>query len=280
MVDPAPQMQATPATISTAVQVPWYSLDPRVLTRGKFMRAVFIGLVLVSLSVAPLWRLGWYYPVYSAKNFLPTRDIHGQLTAAWHWVDGKEIRIYAAPNVHHKAVEQITTGVKAMVDEVGLDMQVKVLPMPVEIRKAYEASVTRKTVYGAQRDCLSFAKLESQLITLRGGNPHADILIVNAPFTGTPWAHGMATFTSGMAVMQEDNASEHLGKHETCHLLGYTSHDSFPLWVAGYAGEGMPTRDTLMMLNSNSMVLSPRASDALRSFWRGLEVRSGKQFLR
>jgi hypothetical protein len=153
--------------------------------------------------------------------------------------------------------------------------------MPPAILSAYQQSLLSQQVYGRSRKCVNFAKLESQLIELRRGDPHADMLVVNTPLAGIAWAHGMATFTSGVGVFEEDNVSFHLGKHETGYLLGYLYHDSYPLYVLGYPWEGTPWgRDNLMMLYGVNCELSPRWRDALRYFWRGLERRSGKKYLR
>lgn len=268
------------ATTAPAPRLPWYTLNPRALGRMQLLRAVLIGLCVVSITIAPVWRLAWYYPLLSAKNFSSVRDSHGVRRAAWRWIFGKEIRIYATPDVSDRVLARITDGVQEMVDESQLDMRVVVMPMPANVAQAYEASLVTRTLWGEPRQCLSFDGLASRLIELRDGDPHADILLVNTPFTEAAWAQGMAMFSNGVAVMQADSATEHLGKHETCHLLGYMSHDSFPLYVIGYAGEGSPNRDTLMMLHSQSMNLSPRAADALHHFWRGVEQRSGKRFLK
>lgn len=55
-----------------------------------------------------------------------------------------------------------------------------------------------------------------------------------------------------------------------------------PLFVIGYPWEGDPwTRDTLMLLLSESDALSPpRAHDAIHYFWRGLEKRTKQRFLK
>jgi len=122
--------------------------------------------------------------------------------------------------------------------------------------------------------------LSSRLIGLREDDPHADVLIVDVPIAESDWAFGMASFTSGVALIGPAGQNAHVAKHETGHLVGYMKHDSWPLFVFGYGGEGWPwERDTLMMLLSNNSQLSPRARDAIRAFWRRLEERTGNKHL-
>ncbi|MHB9107364.1 MAG: hypothetical protein ACYDCO_09955 [Armatimonadota bacterium] len=259
-------------------RVSFFTLNPRKIGRSRLVRALAVGLCIVSFSIVPLWRLLWYFPAYGFADFLPTRDVNGRFRAAWHWIDGKEIRIYPAPGVSMKDARTIEAGVQEMMDEVPLDFTVKALPMPPEVLKAYEESlVTKKD----GQEMISYNRLRARLVTLREGDPHADMLVVKQPITECSWAHGMASFTSGVGVLVEGFVDERLGKHESCHLIGYHYHDSLPLFIAGYPWEGPPwNSDTLMVLYGGNNELSPRARDALRYFWRGMERRSGKQFLK
>jgi len=269
---------ASPEEATTQTKEPWYSMNPRVALRSKWVLAV---LLLALFSIVPLWRLGWYFPIYAARNFLPVRDAHGHWQKAWRWVTGKEIRVYVAPGVRPKQAEIIADGARALMHDADLDFTVNVLPLPANVREAYEASLVDKTVNGTRQRCIDFGKLESHLIELHAGDPHADMLVVKEPLADCWWAHGMATFTSGVGVLEDNNVDFHLGKHESCHLVGYLYHDSLPAFVIGYPWEGFPwNRDTLMMLYSPSTTLSPRAHDALRYFWRGMEHRMKRKFLK
>ncbi|MHB9130655.1 MAG: hypothetical protein ACYDBB_06145 [Armatimonadota bacterium] len=273
----------TDVTEAPAKKVPWYTLNPAAVGRSRLIRALAVGLVIVSFSLVPLWRLCWYFPLYGFTNFVPKRDAGGHFRAAWQWIDSQEIRIYQAPDVPAGKAEEIARGVQAMVDEIHLNFTVKVLPIPPKVLAAYQ-DCTEATGSGLNKHkVLDFGKFESALISLRQGDPHADMLVVTTPLKGALywWAHGIATFTSGVAVLESDHVNFHLGKHETGHLLGYQFHDSLPLFVVGYPWEGWPwSRDTLMMLYSPSNDLSPRNRDALHYFWRGMERRSGKKFLK
>lgn len=267
-----------PVRQTKSERISFFALDPRKIGRSRLVRALAIGLCIVSFSIVPLWRLFWYFPLYGATDFLPTRDVHGRFRAAWHWIDGKAIRIYPAPGVDMKDARIIEVGVREMMDEVPLDFTVTAMPMPPEVLKAYQESlITRKN----GEKMISYNRLRARLVTLREGDPHADMIISPHPMTECSWAHGMASFTSGVGVIVEGFVNEHLGKHESCHLIGYHYHDSLPLIIIGYPWEGLPwKRDTLMVLHDGNNELSPRARDALRYFWRGLERRSGKRFLK
>jgi hypothetical protein len=259
---------------------PWYSLNPRVLSHSRLLRGVLIGLVLASVSITSLWRLLWYYPVYSNRNFAGVTDAQGKRVEAWRWVEGKEIRIYALPGIKPALAKEAAAGVREMLHDTRLNLQVVICPASKEVLSAYQASLEKKDVNGQQTQCVSFDKLAAHLVELRGEQPHADVLIVDKPIAEYWWAHGMSVFSKGLVVLEVDSLDARLAKHESAHLLGYMMHDSFPLFVLGYPWEGWPTnRNTLMMLYSSSNDLSPRARDAIHSFWSGLEKRTGKKYL-
>lgn len=272
-----------PMTSTTATHpLPWYSLHPRALRQSRMLRAVLIALLLFSFSVAPLWRAAWYVPIYAYRDFLPTRDDVGHFEAAWHWIDGHEIRIYAMPGIRQRDIEETARGVQAMVDDIGLNFRVRAMPLPPAIAAAYQQSLETRRINGQPSTCVRFSRLASHLISRRGGDPHADVLLVNEPLAEATFAFGMGDFTPGLSVIRGDCTSYHVAKHETGHLLGYLYHDNYPLFVFGYAGElAIPTaKQTLMMMTGDDNTLSPRARDALHSFWRGMEARSHRRYFR
>jgi hypothetical protein len=273
-----------PAVADAPVTYPWYSLNPKSVKTGRLLRIVLVVLGLCLVSVVPLWRLGWYVPVYGFRAFIPVRDAGGWPRAAWRWIDGKEIRVYGAPGANATAVREVARGVRALLDEVGLDFTVKELPMPAAVEAAFTASLEPHDVNGATVQRVRFSRLAGQLITLRQGDPHADVIVTHGTeIAEHHWAHGMGDFSSGLSVMRDFTANVRLGKHETGHLMGYLFHDDLPFFVFGYDGElCVPAfRQTLMMINyNNSDTLSPRAKDALTYFWKGLEARSGRKFFR
>ncbi len=260
--------------------VHWYSMDVRHVRWRGLMWALLIALLVASVNISPLWRLCWRYPIYSAWNYATTADTHGRKVAAWRWVEGREIRIYQLPDIRRKCTAQIEAGVLSLLHDAGLQIKVKVLPMPASVYAAYKSSIVEQAVNGIRQPCVSFEKLSSHLVELRNGDPHADMLIVNLPIAETTWAFGMSEFSCGTCVLEDSCVNFHLGKHEACHLVGYMKHDDFPLFVLGYPWEGNPyTRDTLMMLYGTDTKLSPRAHDALQAFWQAMEQRLGEKFL-
>lgn len=276
-------MATTESTNPEALATPkprWYSLNPRHLSRSRFMRVVLLAIVLYAFSIVPLWCLLWYFPVYGLYDFLPVTDMHNHHVAAWHWIEGHSLRVYYLPGIKPAKAEIIAAGARELLHDTGLQFTVTTMPAPPAIQAAYAASCEEKTVNGSKQRCVNFGKLEKHLVSLRTKDPHADMLVVDTPISEYWWAHGMATFVSGVAVFEAMNVDTNLGKHETGHLMGYLLHDSQPLFVIGYRWEGWPwSRHTLMMLTGDDSQLSPRASDALHYFWRGIEDRTGKRYL-
>jgi hypothetical protein len=280
--DTIPEQPETPATATEAAPPRpfFWTLDLRTVGRSRVARALLIGLVLASFMVAPEWRFLWSTHLLAFRDFWAPKAPGG--LPAWRWIDGRTIRITPGPGTHPQQVEEIRQGVQAMVDEAGLTgFTVAVAQPSAAVLAAYRSALVMKQVNGRAQSCLSFKRLSTALVALRAGDPHADMLVVEEPIAEAWWAHGMAEFPTGTAILEADMADFHLGKHETCHLLGYMIHDSYPLVVFGYAGEGNPwQRDTLMMINGQNNDLSPRARDALHAFWEGVERKTGEKFLK
>jgi hypothetical protein len=171
-------------------------------------------------------------------------------------------------------------GVKALLEDAGLDFKVEVRPMSEELMDAYHRCAERPNPPPGEEPRLDFRKLERELIVLRGEHQHADVLVVNVLISGAEWASGRASTFSGVAVLDWEALNTGLAKHEACHLMGYSLHDRMPLFVFGYGWEGWPwDRHTLMGELSFSDELSPRARDAVRSYWRGMEKSTGQSYL-
>jgi hypothetical protein len=270
---------APPAASPPAAPVPrkfWSLRLPGPRERKRLLLIFLIALLLVSFDVAPLWRTLWRWHVYGFFNCATMKDAEGRKREAWRWVEGRAIRVYGAPEVRASAVEQVAEGVRDLLRDAGLDFTVEVRPMPPEVLEAYTACLHTRGNFSY----VAFEKLERRLIALRDGDPHADVIVIKARIGEVHWAHGMATFTSGLAVVRYDMAAPEIGKHEAGHLMGYMRHDSQPILVFGYPWEGWPwRRNTLMMLRGTRPDLSPRARDALRCFWQGMESKTGRKYL-
>jgi len=253
--------------------------------RGLLFRGTIWGLLIAlcifGFSVAPLWRLLWRLPVYSARNCISVKDVDGHSREAWRWVEGRTIRVSQVPGVPEGTDAKLAEGVRELLLDAGLDIQVEVKPVSQDILDAYNASLIEREDNGRSSRLVSMNGLSSRLIALRDGDPHADVLAVDTQIAESDWAFAMASFSTGTVLLTPSGHNARTAKHETAHLVGYMMHDSFPLFVFGYGWEGWPgERNTLMMLLSDSTELSPRARDAIRSFWRRLEKRTEQTFLR
>jgi hypothetical protein len=252
----------------------------RLATLRGVLVAVLIGISLASFSIVPLWRLFWYWPVYGAFNFRQVKDAGGVRREAWRWIEGRTVRIYQHPEARGERTAEVAAGIRALIEEAGLDFAVEVRPMPDSVLTAYNACLVQtKDRTGASETRISFLKLQANLIGFREGDPHADVLIVNHPLAETPWAFALASFQGGTVALTVEHADHHTAKHEAAHLMGYMMHDTFPLFVFGYPWEGPPwRRNTLMVLLSARDDLSPRAKEALRYFWKRVEKKTGQEF--
>ena len=208
----------------------WTLRLPGPRERMRLLLILLAALLLVSFDIAPLWRTLWRWHVYGFFNCAAMKDAHGQKREAWRWVEGRAIRVYGLPGVRPAAVEQVAEGVRELLRDAALDFTVEVRPIPPQILDACRAS----TVKRGALSFVSFRQMEKRLIELRDGDPHADVLVIDARIDETHWAYGMATFTSGLILARSDMSTPHLGKHEAGHLMGYMRHDSQPVFVIGY----------------------------------------------
>lgn len=253
-------------------------LSTRIRSRN-ILRGLLAGLLLLSFNVAPVWRALWRWHVLAIGQFGTIKDETGAAHSAWRWAAARKIRIHALPGIKPAMVDEALNGVRAMVREIGLDLEVSAEPLPEEVAEACRRSLLKQTVNGRLEDCLSFDGLAARLAALHKNQPCATVLLVDHPIAECWWAHGMASFNQALVLLEKGTLSFHLAKHETGHLLGYNWHDSLPLFVLGYPWEDWPwSRDTLMMLNGHNSDLSPRARDALTGFWAGLERKLNQRF--
>jgi hypothetical protein len=274
------QAEAAPTTNGEepAKKHPWYTLDPRAIKQSRLLRAILVALVLANFQIAPVWRLLWHYDI--PNRVIGLVHARGLPEDASRWPEGKAIYVYQLPFLPEGRAEIAAKGVRALVEEAGLDFRVEVRPMTEEMMEAYDRTAETVEVPAGEEPLLDVRKLEKELVALRGDNQHADVLVMNVLMADAEWAVGKANCFSGVAVLHFDGLNESLAKHEACHLMGYSLHDRMPLFILGYGWEGWPwRRTTLMGLTSLSDDLSPRARDALRSYWAGMEKRTGRRYL-
>ncbi|GEM_PF-3451319 len=252
----------------------------RILPRRQILLIILIVLAVFSFNISPVWRLLWYWPILSIINFNRVKTPDGRRVEAWRWVESGTIRVQYLDPRDARSAETVAEGVRDLLRETGVALTVEVRPASAEVKKAYDACLSPSFSGVPGERAISFLQMQSQMAALREGDTHADVLIVPDPILETGWAFGMADFHAGLCLIRNCGADRHTGKHEAGHLIGYMMHDAYPLFIFGYPWEGWPwSRDTLMILKGTEDRLSPRARDALRSFWRRVELRTGKLFL-
>jgi hypothetical protein len=169
--------------------------------------------------------------------------------------------------------------VRSLSQEVGLNVFVRMAPIDERI----SAAIRRNSVRIEKQSSLDFDAFSRDLAATRDG-AYAEMVILPGMIDAAPKAVGAAYFSYGVAVLNDQCASPTIARHETAHLLGYSIHDTWPLVIFGYPNgahaSGMRNGEgaTLMLAEDAGYDLSPRAHDALVSFWRGLERRTGKHF--
>ncbi len=271
---------ATPETPLTTTPVPWYSLHPRHLRFSKFtwyfLAIAGVIILLYTVSVKPLWQYGWRVGLYGFSQYWTQTSTRGKKIPGGSWTRTRTILVYGEPGVKAATVRQAAEGLSGLIAELHLSLTVRVVSAPVDACAALKDATITTTAGTAAFDLDRFIahRLDDR------GDRFGEMVVVHAPFTDPPWAWGLTYFPCGIAALQEDHTDYNLGRHEGAHLIGYDKHDDMPLYIIGYAENPIPTnRDTLMMLlPMGSNTLSPRARDALRNFWRGLEHRHGMRY--
>lgn len=261
-------------------RVPWYSLHPRNLHFSKWTWR-FLALAAViycgyAFSVKPLWQFGWRTHLYCPEQFFSVKSAMGKSFRGGDWVTSRHILVYGAPGTNAKLVREAAEGMRSMVDELHLDITVTLVHTPSDAACSLDAATRNKGKSNQQFDLDDFIahRLDDR------GMRFAEMVVVDAQFTDPVWAWGLTDFRSGTSVLQQQDMSRELARHEGTHLLGYDRHDDLPYYVFGYPEGFLPSeRATLMMLlPKNSSQLSPRAHDAVINFWRGLETNKRHYF--
>jgi hypothetical protein len=260
---------------------PWYTLNPRAIRMWRIFPFVILFLLLVLFNEKHLWCWDWQHGVNFRGNCRAVTIADGRQIEAWRWVEGREIRLYAADEMTLKATRFAARGVRDLVDELGLDLRVRVMPPPAYVTDALDRSTRRNNGVPT----IDFERLSRELVAKRNG-PYAEILYTSAKIDGERNVVGAAMFKYGVALLDARDSTVFTVRHETAHLLGYHMHDTFPLIVFGYSNpqwaiyqhdQGSNTVP-LMIDCDNGYALSDRSRDALLHFWRGLENRTDERF--
>jgi hypothetical protein len=258
-------------------RVPWYSLNPKYLLRSKWTKGLLLVAVLAFLFVAnsakPLWTFAWRHHLYSRYAFSAQKTQSGHTVPGGTWPRSNVIHVYGMPGVHERAVSQVADGLRSLIQDFGLTLEVQKITTPPDALKSY--------AYARRGDSFDFDRFEASRLELRG-EQYGEMVVVDRHFTDPSWAFGLSTFAPGLAVLQASVSTSALGRHEGAHLLGYGMHDDYPFYVLGYREGLIPfNRNTLMMLvPTSSDQLSGRARDALLCFWQGMEARDHQKYFR
>ncbi|MHB9129601.1 MAG: hypothetical protein ACYDBB_00745 [Armatimonadota bacterium] len=211
---------------------PWYSLNPKHLRFSKFTWyfLAFAGVVILlyTVSAKPLWQWGWRNHFYCLGQFFQQKDANGKYLPAGAWTKSKEIRVYGEDGVSRSAVDLTASGLKSIINEVGLDITVRQVPVPADAM----ASIKAATFTDAGGTYFDFDKYEGLRLAQRGMQ-YGEMVVVKNTFKDPIWAHGLTYFPSGLAGLQEIHADASLGRHEGAHLIGYCKHDDMPFWILG-----------------------------------------------
>lgn len=274
--------QTTPATEPMPAS-PWYSLNPKHIRFSKFtwwfLAVASVVLLLNFVSIKPLWQWGWRTRIYCFTQFYPVRSDKGIAYPGGAWLRSKTIHVYCAPDADPALAETCAQGLRGLVEELGLDIDVQAIPLSPEAKRSLEASLVKRGDGSMTFDTDRFDKLR---LDDRGDDYGEMVVIGSMDFRDPDWAWGLTDFASGIAVLREEVTTIDLARHEGAHLLGYDKHDDMPAYILGYREDWNPqARNTLMMLlPKTDSALSDRARDALLAFYRGQETRTGQRFFR
>ncbi|MBI3922977.1 MAG: hypothetical protein HY318_16265 [Armatimonadetes bacterium] len=242
--------------------------------RSRVASLLLFFLLCLCFTVRPVWEWSWRSGPSAWINRRPVKDDRGVKHEVWRWGEGREIWIYPEGEDAKSSLPDVTAGVKAAVHDAEVDLKVVTLSQPPDYtREAFsKALVQRKG-----ETCFDYWRYAKTLARVRT-EAHADVLVMNHSFRSPYWAHGMAVFDYGLAVVAGMWGDTHTAKHEAIHVLGYHMHDDFPLWVLGYPDEpwgcfltGRPREEGLMVLLGKDDHLRQRTRAALREFWNVLQ---------
>lgn len=274
-------MKGTGRQTDRATAIPWYSLNPRYIRLRRIFLPVILFLLLYPCSEKHYWRWAWQHGFHAYANCRPIADARGRQVEAWRWVEGKEIRLYTSAYFPTSRVRLDAANMQDLLDGLGLNITIRILPQPARVSRAIARSVIRKH----QQASVSFPRLCRELVASRDGR-YAEMVYVPGMIDAEPEVTGSAVFSYGVGILNARLSTCITARHELGHLLGYHMHDSWPLLVLGYANPQWASRrskqtgeyQTLMMPDAAGYELSPRSHDALIFFWRGLEQRTGQHY--
>ncbi|MBS3113665.1 hypothetical protein J4448_01060 [Candidatus Woesearchaeota archaeon] len=197
------------------------------------------------------------------------------------WYEEKEIRVYRMPNVNASVLPIVISGIKELLDELGLDFDIRNFGThPSIIQQVNLSTMTDGKLNTSKLFLIQFD--EDWRKNEKGGKQHADVVIVNQYLADSDSFWGGTIFQyGGMAIsvlnqrQRNLNFIKNVAKHETAHLLGLGYHHD-QINVRGYPS----VRDCLTFHRCSSLIICQRCRDAIVAFWEGIQEGTGKRFFK
>lgn len=222
------------------------------------------------------WETTWkdLYNGLALSNLLRISGSDNQYHEAYNWVKGKEIRVFKEPRVAAKVVSPVVNGLKDLVDEIGLNLQVNYYGNDAGLNRQIEACTAGNVLDGN--------RLERYLIAedWRKTKPHADVVITDKYLKLGSQNWGQSAFNAGVDIISVPGARQdstsfiyNISKHEGGHLLGYGQHHDTNQ-VRGY---GEPS-DCSMLWRASTDELCNKCKNGMVFFWEALEDKMNDRF--
>lgn len=221
------------------------------------------------------WREYFLRPIKEVRIPGPNNESYDPTV----WVEGKEIRIFKMPGINKRVIPSVYTGLRDLITEVGLDFRINYFEDSSVIKQVNQATNHN----GLDGDRLGeILAGEHWRIPKYGGKPHADIIIVDTPFSKNPQDWGQSQFVYGYMVLtlsgNRQNSLDfirNITKHEAGHLLGFQEHHDSSL-VRDYG----KVKDCNMNWQASTLYTCEKCLDAIRFFWKGMEARKRMKFFK
>jgi hypothetical protein len=230
---------------------------------------------------ADAWRQYFYDDRRLLTNMRET-GLDGHEYKSSSWIEGKEIRIYTMPGIRLPVIAQVIAGIRDRLEETRLEFTILNHGNDQEaLAHIRQASTPQKLI---DHEILKkMALVDRSRKPVYGGKQHANVYITDkhAVFGQQHW--GAAQFRGGMMALFLPGERQYnlpfirnVAKHETTHLVGLDEHHDAVSSVPGYGQE----QNCNMLWHCSTLHTCQRCNDAVKSFWQGIEARTGDRYLR
>lgn len=193
------------------------------------------------------------------------------------WINKKDIHIFNFSNLKKEEIKYI---------KLGVEDAIKVAKLHFKIY--YDNPNSTKKIINIYDKKINSSELLKMIVQKRKKRhkEHACIFIFDKPIKSqktiikdgealTFVSEGMTFFTFDTAKSYPHNFLRRRSKHEASHLLGLNFHHE-DTKVQGYKHDVKCN----MEYNAPTMKLCQKCKDALKSFWKGIEYATKKQFVK